>query len=47
LCPRQNGAHGTSHACHTLDTPVLGIPSLNEVEDARAETEHKKINNKK
>jgi len=20
--PRQSGAHGTSHACHTLDTPL-------------------------
>jgi len=21
--PRQSGAHGTSHACHTLDTPLF------------------------
>jgi len=23
LRPRQTGAHGTSHACHTLDTPLM------------------------
>jgi len=22
LRPRQSGAHGMSHACHTLDTPL-------------------------
>jgi len=22
LRPRQSGAHGTCHACHTLDTPL-------------------------
>ena len=22
LRPRQSGAHSTSHACHTLDTPL-------------------------
>jgi len=23
LRPRQSGAHGTCHACHTLDTPLF------------------------
>jgi len=23
LRPCQSGAHGTSHACHTLDTPLM------------------------
>jgi len=26
LSPRQSGAHGTCHACHTLDTPLPMIP---------------------
>jgi len=25
LRPRQSGAHGTCHACHTLDKPLLPI----------------------
>jgi len=39
---RQSGAHGTSRACHTLDTP-LGSSNENKYERL---TDKQKINNK-
>jgi len=30
LRPRQSGAHGTCHACHTLDTPLVDIEEYSQ-----------------